>query len=178
MAVVMSAVLVVILVMMLAGSFIMIVAVLGVMIVMMVLVSLTSMRMSFERVALADVQELDTWGGQIEEVEDLAVDEEAAAALAAEVNANRKPCPNLWYHAHIHWDGVLVSCSRDYDAITPLGNVKNGGVRLLDLPDAVPAEVKNELTVQQQAIVDGTVKVSAIADANEMKKRLDELFPR
>jgi hypothetical protein len=23
---------------------------------------------------------------------------------------------------------VLVSCSRDYDAVTPLGNVKNGGV--------------------------------------------------
>ena len=23
---------------------------------------------------------------------------------------------------------MLVSCSRDYDAVTPLGNVKNGGV--------------------------------------------------
>ena len=47
---------------------------------------------------------------------------------ADDPNLNRKPCPNLWYHCHIHWDGVLVSCSRDYDAVTPLGNVKNGGV--------------------------------------------------
>jgi MoaA/NifB/PqqE/SkfB family radical SAM enzyme len=44
------------------------------------------------------------------------------------VGGIRKPCPNLWYHAHIHWDGMLVSCSRDDDALTPLGNVKDGGV--------------------------------------------------
>ncbi len=44
------------------------------------------------------------------------------------VDGVRLPCPNLWYHCHIHWDGVLVSCSRDYDAVTPLGNVRNGGV--------------------------------------------------
>jgi MoaA/NifB/PqqE/SkfB family radical SAM enzyme len=77
---------------------------------------------------IINIKELDTWGGQIDQVEDLAVDEERAAAEAAAINANRKPCPNLWYHCHIHWDGVLVSCSRDYDAVTPLGNVKNGGV--------------------------------------------------
>jgi MoaA/NifB/PqqE/SkfB family radical SAM enzyme len=72
---------------------------------------------------LINIKELDTWGGQIEDVEALAVEPEAE-----DVNAHRKPCPNLWYHCHIHWDGVLVSCSRDYDALTPLGNVKNGGV--------------------------------------------------
>ena len=72
---------------------------------------------------LINIKELDTWGGQIDEVSSLAVEEDLD-----DPNLNRKPCPNLWYHAHIHWDGVLVSCSRDYDAVTPLGNVKNGGV--------------------------------------------------
>jgi radical SAM protein with 4Fe4S-binding SPASM domain len=71
---------------------------------------------------LINIKELDTWGGQIDEVSSLAVEEED------DPNANRKPCPNLWYHCHIHWDGTIVSCSRDYDAVTPLGNVKNGGV--------------------------------------------------
>ncbi len=72
---------------------------------------------------LINIKELDTWGGQIEDVNALEVEEPVD-----DVNAHRKPCPNLWYHCHIHWDGVLVSCSRDYDAVTPLGNVKNGGV--------------------------------------------------
>lgn len=72
---------------------------------------------------IINIKELDTWGGQIDEVSALAVEEDGRG-----VNANRKPCPNLWYHCHIHWDGVLVSCSRDYDAVTPLGNVRNGGV--------------------------------------------------
>jgi MoaA/NifB/PqqE/SkfB family radical SAM enzyme len=72
---------------------------------------------------LINIKELDTWGGQIDDVSALAVDDDGA-----DVNAARKPCPNLWYHCHIHWDGTLVSCSRDYDAVTPLGNVKNGGV--------------------------------------------------
>ena len=75
------------------------------------------------RADIINIKELDTWGGQIEDVEALAVE-----ADVPDANRIRKPCPNLWYHCHIHWDGVLVSCSRDYDAVTPLGNVKNGGV--------------------------------------------------
>lgn len=57
-------------------------------------------------------------------------------------------------------------------------DVKNGGVRLLDLPDWVSQEIKDDVAAQQQAIVDGTITVSAIADTGEMKNRLDELFPR
>ena len=72
---------------------------------------------------IINIKELDTWGGQIDAVAGLAVEEGAPGQDAA-----RRPCPNLWYHCHIHWDGVLVSCSRDYDAVTPLGNVRNGGV--------------------------------------------------
>ena len=82
-------------------------------------------RWQSSRADLINIKELDTWGGQIDQVNALAADEEQ---VDTSVNADRKPCPNLWYHCHIHWDGVLVSCSRDYDAVTPLGNVKNGGV--------------------------------------------------
>jgi MoaA/NifB/PqqE/SkfB family radical SAM enzyme len=80
-------------------------------------------RWSSSHADIINIKELDTWGGQIDDVKELAVDEEAAVE-----QVGRKPCPNLWYHCHIHWDGTLVSCSRDYDAVTPLGNVKNGGV--------------------------------------------------
>ena len=38
----------------------------------------------------------------------------------------RVPCPNLWYHAYVFWDGTLVSCERDFDTKTPLGNVRDG----------------------------------------------------
>ncbi len=82
-------------------------------------------RWQSSRADLINIKELDTWGGQIDQVNALAADEEQ---VDASVNLDRKPCPNLWYHCHIHWDGVLVSCSRDYDAVTPLGNVRNGGV--------------------------------------------------
>jgi simple sugar transport system substrate-binding protein len=57
-------------------------------------------------------------------------------------------------------------------------DVKNGGVRLLDLPDWVPQAVKDDVAAQQQAIVDGTITVSSIADTTAMKNRLNELFPR
>ena len=82
------------------------------------------------RADLINIKELDTWGGQIDEVSALDPDKPNAAEEKSHgyVDGVRLPCPNLWYHCHIHWDGVLVSCSRDYDAVTPLGNVKNGGV--------------------------------------------------
>ena len=92
-----------------------------------------------------------------------------------------------------HGDALLTSVLFDYTGVynqmlDDLANgtfgkvytldVKNGGVRLLDLPASVPQTVKDEIAAQQQAIIDGATKVSAIADTNEMKKRLDELFPR
>jgi basic membrane protein A and related proteins len=92
-----------------------------------------------------------------------------------------------------HGDALLTSVLVDYTGVynqmlDDLANgtfgkvytldVKNGGVRLLDLPASVPQTVKDDIAAQQQAIIDGETKVSAIADTNEMKKRLDELFPR
>lgn len=68
-----------------------------------------------------NVKHLDTWGDQ----------EAAITAHKIEESVlpmKRVPCPNLWYHAYIFWDGSLTSCERDYDIRTPLGNVKDEGV--------------------------------------------------
>jgi pyruvate-formate lyase-activating enzyme len=65
-----------------------------------------------------NVKHLDTWGDQVAAV--------SAHALAREVPPVRRPCPNLWYHGYVFWDGSLVSCERDYDVKTPLGNVRDG----------------------------------------------------
>ncbi len=57
-------------------------------------------------------------------------------------------------------------------------DVKNGGVRLLDLPEDVAQEAKDAVAEAEKSIVDGSVKVSAIGDAEEMKAKLAELFPQ
>ena len=56
-------------------------------------------------------------------------------------------------------------------------NLENGGVRLLDLPDGVPQEIRDRLAVVERQIVDGTIAVSVIGDAEGTNARLDELFP-
>ena len=66
-----------------------------------------------------NIKPLDTWGGQIQEVSDLEIEDR-------KLPNERFHCPNLWYHAHIYWDGTLVCCDRDFDATYPLGNVKDG----------------------------------------------------
>ncbi len=68
-----------------------------------------------------NVKHLDTWGDQIEAVSGRQIDGQSRSE-------QRLPCPNLWYHGYIFWDGSLTSCERDYDIKTPLGNVKDGGV--------------------------------------------------
>jgi radical SAM protein with 4Fe4S-binding SPASM domain len=62
---------------------------------------------------------LDTWGGQIEEISKLRAGE-------ASVPETRWPCPNLWYHAHIYWDGTISMCDRDFNLDRPLGHVRDG----------------------------------------------------
>jgi basic membrane protein A and related proteins len=57
-------------------------------------------------------------------------------------------------------------------------DVKNGGVRLLDLPDEVSQEAKDAVAEAEKSIVDGSVTVSAISDVDEMKAKLAELFPQ
>jgi basic membrane protein A len=57
-------------------------------------------------------------------------------------------------------------------------DVKNGGVRLLELPEDVGQEAKDAVAEAEKAIVDGSVTVSAISDVEEMKTKLAELFPQ
>lgn len=87
-------------------------------------------------------------------------------------------------------DILLTSVLFDYSNVyrqmiddIPAGNfgqvytmgVASGDVRLLDLADAVPAEVGSLVAQVQQDIIDGKISVSAIGDAETMRARLDEL---
>lgn len=85
---------------------------------------------SIEGVNRINVKPLDTWGGQINEINDLKL-QEGKSKNKKENNGNQRyHCPNLWYHAHIYWDGTLICCDRDFDAKFPLGNVKNGVMKV------------------------------------------------
>jgi MoaA/NifB/PqqE/SkfB family radical SAM enzyme len=68
-----------------------------------------------------NVKHLDTWGDQVDAITSHKIDQDR-------LPMKRVPCPNLWYHGYIFWDGSLASCERDYDIKTPLGNVRDGGV--------------------------------------------------
>jgi len=69
-------------------------------------------------------------GGQISEINQLNINERNEV-----IEANNRPhCPNLWYHAYIYWDGTLVCCERDFDAVYPLGNVKDGVMKIWNGP--------------------------------------------
>jgi wyosine [tRNA(Phe)-imidazoG37] synthetase (radical SAM superfamily) len=72
-------------------------------------------------VDVVNVKHLDTWGDQVDAI----TEHKPAAEL---MPMKRVPCPNLWYHGYIFWDGTLTSCERDYDQKTPLGNVGDAGV--------------------------------------------------
>jgi len=56
-------------------------------------------------------------------------------------------------------------------------SVANGGMRLLDFPNTVPAEVRAAVAQAKADILSEKIKVSAIPDAGEMRARLKELFP-
>jgi simple sugar transport system substrate-binding protein len=92
-----------------------------------------------------------------------------------------------------HGDSLLSSVLFDYtgiyrDMVNDLRNgefgkiytmdVKNDGVRLLDLPEDVGQDVKDAVDAARTSIIDGSLTVSAISDAEEMKAKLAELFPQ
>jgi MoaA/NifB/PqqE/SkfB family radical SAM enzyme len=66
-----------------------------------------------------NIKAFDSWGDQIGEISELRAQEN-------NVLTTRFQCPNLWYHAHIYWDGTLVRCDRDFDAVGALGSVSDG----------------------------------------------------
>ncbi len=56
-------------------------------------------------------------------------------------------------------------------------NLENEGVRLLNFPTTVRDETARSVESCRMAIIDGRVMVSAIGDADGVRRRLDELFP-
>ncbi|NLE77377.1 MAG: radical SAM protein [Chloroflexi bacterium] len=65
------------------------------------------------------VKPFDSWAGQVGDINELDPDHDKP-------RLQRWPCPNLWYHVHIYWDGSLVRCDRDFNLDGPLGNVGDG----------------------------------------------------
>jgi len=74
-----------------------------------------------------NVKPFDSWAGQVTDINTLAPED-------ARVPARRYPCPNLWYHTHIYWDGRIAMCDRDFNLMFDLGNVRSpdGVVRVLE----------------------------------------------
>ncbi|MEA3336829.1 MAG: radical SAM protein [Chloroflexota bacterium] len=65
-----------------------------------------------------NVKPFDSWGGQVEAINDLRADDPAHFMPDA-----RYACPNLWYHVHIYWDGRIAMCDRDFNLNYDLGSV-------------------------------------------------------
>ncbi len=57
-------------------------------------------------------------------------------------------------------------------------SLENEGVRLLDMTETAAAETVAEVEAAQAAIIDGSIEVPAIGDADGVRELLDELFPR
>ena len=57
-------------------------------------------------------------------------------------------------------------------------NLENQGVRLLEFPDTVEVETRTTVDDVSARIVSGEITVSAVGDADGVRTRLDELFPR
>jgi len=57
-------------------------------------------------------------------------------------------------------------------------SLANEGVRLLDMTETAAAETVAEVEAAQAAIIDGSIEVPAIGDADGVRELLDELFPR
>jgi len=67
-----------------------------------------------------NVKPFDSWGGQVDAIN-------ALRPEPPQLPEPRFPCPNLWYHVHIYWDGTLAMCDRDFDLDYPLDNVRTQG---------------------------------------------------
>ncbi len=74
-----------------------------------------------------NVKPFDSWADQIEQISALRPEEKK------NTSPRRWPCPNLWYHVHIYWDGSIAMCDRDFNLRYPLGNVidPDGKVRVM-----------------------------------------------
>jgi hypothetical protein len=87
------------------------------------------------------VKAFDSWAGQVDQINELRTDQESLRAPEVQ----RYHCPNLWYHVHIYWDGTLVCCDRDFNALYPLGSVHNGVMQAWNGPRMIELRQKHLL---------------------------------
>ncbi len=73
------------------------------------------------------------------------------------------------------YEQLILNAGTDQFGQVYTMDVSNGGVRLLDLPDSVPADIREAVETAEAEIVDGAITVSAIGPAEEMHARLAEL---
>jgi simple sugar transport system substrate-binding protein len=73
------------------------------------------------------------------------------------------------------YEQMIVNAGTDQFGQVYTMDVTNGGVRLLELPESVPADVREAVETAEAGIVDGSITVSAIGPAEEMHTRLAEL---
>ena len=73
-----------------------------------------------------NVKPFDSWGGQVTEINSLRPEDD-------QPRQPRFPCPNLWYHTHLYWDGRIAMCDRDFNLNYDLGSIRNpdGSVHVL-----------------------------------------------
>ena len=74
-----------------------------------------------------NVKPFDSWADQVEDISELRSND-------PQMPRERYPCPNLWYHVHIYWNGDLAMCDRDFNSRYPLGNVKDGVMKAWNGP--------------------------------------------
>jgi MoaA/NifB/PqqE/SkfB family radical SAM enzyme len=87
------------------------------------------------------VKAFDSWASQVDEINELRSEHNGGRVIPA----RRYHCPNLWYHVHIYWDGTLVCCDRDFNALYPLDNVKDGVMKAWNGPRMVGLRRKHLL---------------------------------
>jgi radical SAM protein with 4Fe4S-binding SPASM domain len=69
-----------------------------------------------------NVKAFDSWGNQVKAINRLRTSDAELPSLK-----DRYPCPLLWYHCHVYFDGTVTCCDRDFGAKYPLGNVREAG---------------------------------------------------
>jgi len=72
-----------------------------------------------------NIKAFDSWGNRVDSINDM-----NRSGENTKTPIKRYQCPNLWYHAHIFYDGTLVCCDRDFDLSNPLGNVAGGVLKI------------------------------------------------
>ena len=82
----------------------------------------------------------------------------------------------LFDYTHAYTSLIEQLLAGTFGEVYTMG-LENDGVRLLDLPESVSTETRNQLTEAREGIIAGEITVSSIADADGVHQRLDELFP-